>query len=448
MKAGAIISIYLIFLILISCDRKSDYLVDNGFEAIEDNGGGTGTTTWTSGKQYLLDGLVFINDGQVLTIEAGTVIRGKTGQGENASALIVARGGKLIAEGTADKPIIFTCEGDDLAGSVPVMANGLWGGLIILGNAKLNLQTNESHIEGIPFYETRGIFGGNNDDDNSGILRYISIRHGGTNIGEGNEINGLTLGGVGRGTTVEKVEIISNKDDGIEFFGGTVNCRYMVSTFNGDDCFDYDLGYSGMGQFWLAIQDPGDGDLLLECGGGTDPEIGMPYSMPVIYNGTFIGRGSHITNHIGMFNQNAGGILANSIFQNQYEGISIQFKENSSNCYTQFENGKLEVKNNIFWDIAENIADNIFNVYAENGTGTTSQNQVFKTYFSQAMNVVYDPGFTISPDYYWLIPLVNVGDNMAPISDSWFTEVNHKGAFGTVNWASGWTLLSTAGYFD
>jgi hypothetical protein len=449
MKAYIQITLFnLMIIVLISCDRKSDYIIDSDFEAIEDNGGGTGTTTWTSDKQYLLDGLVFVNDGQTLTIEAGTVVRGKTGQGENASALIVARGGKLIAEGTADKPVIFTCVGDDLEGSVPVMTKGLWGGLIILGNARLNLQTGESHIEGIPFYETRGIFGGDDDEDNSGILKYVSIRHGGTNIGEGNEINGLTLGGVGSGTTIEKIEIISNKDDGIEFFGGRVNCRYVVSAFNGDDAFDYDLGYSGKGQFWLAIQDPGDGDLILECGGGTDPEIGMPYSIPVIYNGTFVGRGSHITNNAAQFSMNSAGKFANSIFTNQSGGIKIEYKDNSSNSYTQFESGNLEIKNNIFWDIAENTAEDIFNVYAGNGTNTTSQNQVFKAYFTQAMNIVSDPGFTISPDYYRLIPLVNVGENMAPLPDSWFIQVNYKGAFGIVNWASGWTLLSEAGYMD
>ncbi len=434
--------------LLYSCDRKSDYVLDFGYDVIEDDGAGTGTVTWTKDKQYLLSGFVFVNDGQVLTIEAGTVIRFKTGQGENASALIVARGGKLIAEGTTENPIIFTCESDDLKGSIPLNAKGLWGGLIILGHARLNLQNNEAQIEGIPFYEVRGTYGGNDDDDNSGILRYLSVRHGGTNIGEGNEINGLTLGGVGRGTTIEKIEVISNKDDGIEFFGGTVNCRYMVSAFNGDDAFDYDLGYSGKGQFWLAIQDAGEGDLAVECSGGQDPEIGLPYSLPVIYNGTFVGRGTHITNHIVLYNQNAGGSFVNSIFLNQFGGISIQYKENSSNCYTQFVNGNLEIKNNIFWDIADNIAENIFFVYADNGINTSAQNQTFKAYFSQALNVVSNPGITISPDYFWLIPSGNVGEDMAPVPDSWYLEVNYKGAFGTVNWAKDWTLLSQSGMMD
>lgn len=131
-----------LILIVVSC-RKSDYKTNNGYEVIEDDGGGTGTVTWTMDNNYLLSGLVFVNEGQVLTIEAGTVIRAETGQAEFASALIVARGGKIIAEGTANDPIIFTCEGDDLEGSVPVYSRGLWGGLIILGNAELNNEFND-----------------------------------------------------------------------------------------------------------------------------------------------------------------------------------------------------------------------------------------------------------------------------------------------------------------
>jgi hypothetical protein len=435
-------------ILVISCDRKSDYVLDVGLEVIKDNGSGTGSITWTKDNQYLLDGLVFVNEGQTLTIEPGTVIRGRSGQGENASALIVARGAKIMAQGTAEEPIIFTGEDDDLQGSVSIPDNGLWGGLILLGYAPLNITGNEAQIEGVPFYESRGIFGGNNEDDNSGILKYISIRHGGSEIGEGNEINGLTLGGVGRATTIEFVEVISNKDDGIEFFGGTVNCKYILSVFNEDDAFDYDLGFNGKGQFWLAIQNPSDGDLAVECGGGKDPELGTPYSLPVIFNGTFIGRGSHITNHIVQFNKNAGGIFTNSIFLNQFGGISVEYKESGSSSYAQFTNGNLEVKNNMFWDIAENISEDIFSVFADNGINVTSQNQTFKAYFLQATNVVSDPGIIISEDSYWLIPSNNVSDNLAPVPDSWFAEVNFKGAFGTVNWIDGWTLLSQSGLMD
>ena len=137
--------------------------------------------TWTSDNEYLLDGFVFVEDGAVLTIEAGTVIKGKPGQGENASALIIARGGKIMAEGTAQNPIIFTAESDDVndLNDIPFGTSGLWGGVIVLGKARINTATGEGNIEGIPSDEIRGAYGGNDDSDNSGVIRYVSIRHGG-----------------------------------------------------------------------------------------------------------------------------------------------------------------------------------------------------------------------------------------------------------------------------
>ena len=150
------------------------------------------TVYWTADKVWLLDGRVFVDDGAVLIIEAGTIVKAKPGQKENASALIVARGGKIFAEGTPTKPIIFTSENDDIANPTvpPATAKGLWGGLIILGKAQINHPNGVTNIEGIPTTEPRGEYGGTDDEDCSGVLRYVSIRHGGTEIGEGNEING------------------------------------------------------------------------------------------------------------------------------------------------------------------------------------------------------------------------------------------------------------------
>ncbi len=241
-----IVFITIVLMLVSASCRKSDYVVDS-VESIRDNGAGTGTTTWRKDRDYLLEGLVFVNDGQTLTIEPGTVIRAKTGQGSAASALIVARGGIIIADATATEPIIFTSENDDLKGSVQAEAKGLWGGVIILGAARLNNLYGENHIEGIPLSEPRATYGGISDDDYSGIFRYVSIRHAGTNIGEGNEINGLTLGGVGNNTIIDHIEVISNADDGFEFFGGTVNTKYLISSFCGDDAFDYDEGFRGKG---------------------------------------------------------------------------------------------------------------------------------------------------------------------------------------------------------
>lgn len=409
---------------------------------VVDNGDGTGTTTWTANNVYVLEGIVFVNDGQTLTIEAGTVVKGREGQGENASALIVARGGKLMAEGTADAPIIFTAEADDLNGSVADLDDGLWGGLIILGKAGLNTVPNEQQIEGIPETEARGVYGGSDDNDNSGTITYISIRHGGTDIGEGNEINGLTLGGVGAGTTINHVEVIANKDDGVEFFGGMPNLSHIMVAFCGDDSYDYDQGYRGKGQFWAAIQGFDRGDRLGEHDGGTDPETGEPYAIPEIYNVTYLGRGDGAGKRVITFRDNAGGHYANSIFYGQEKGIDVELLVNQCS-YTQFENGNLTLKNNIFY----NVGTPNLNVSAADDVDSTTAanaNTALEAYYTTAMNTVTDPGFTITASMFNIIPTNPVGGDMAPLpGDAFFQNVDYKGAFEPgSNWAEGWTLAS------
>lgn len=233
----------------------------------------TENTTWTKDKVYVLGGRITVIDGVTLTIEAGTVIKGQAGTGANATALLIARGGKLIAEGTATAPIIFTSVADEItpedvaAGNfaspnLDPDINGLWGGLLVLGKARISA-SNESgdvtevQIEGIPTSDPNGLYGGNDDADNSGVLKYISIRHGGTNIGAGNEINGLTLGGVGSGTVIENIEIVANQDDGVEFFGGSVSVKNLISWNVGDDAVDTDQSWSGTLDNFLVITPTG-----------------------------------------------------------------------------------------------------------------------------------------------------------------------------------------------
>lgn len=225
----------------------------NGAEVVVKAGGIVLDETWTNDKIYVLDRKVVVESGATLTIEAGTIIKGRAGTGSLASALIVARGGKINAVGTASAPIIFTSESDNIqpgetAGTNLSAANrGLWGGLLILGYAPCSLKGDleETQIEGIPADDTFGLYGGDDLNDDSGVLQYVSIRHGGALIGEGNEINGLTLGGVGAGTTLDHIEVIANVDDGIEFFGGNVDASNLLVWAQGDDALDIDQGYSG-----------------------------------------------------------------------------------------------------------------------------------------------------------------------------------------------------------
>lgn len=234
----------------------------------------SGSTTWTKDNVYQLGGRITVLDGATLTIEPGTIIKGEAGTGPNSTVLLVARGGTLIADGTASEPIIFTSVADEItpadvasgnfaSPNLDPNINGLWGGVIVLGNATISasndddIDVSEIAIEGIPTSDPNGLYGGNVDNDNSGILRYISIRHGGTLIGAGNEINGLTLGGVGSETIVDHIEIVANQDDGVEFFGGTVSATNMVVWNVGDDGIDTDQSWAGTLDNFVVITPSG-----------------------------------------------------------------------------------------------------------------------------------------------------------------------------------------------
>jgi hypothetical protein len=245
-------------LLITSCNKKSTIDLPtptpNGNIIVRMNI--TENTTWVKDSVYQLSGRIAVTSGVTLTIEPGTIIKGEPGTGANASSLVIAQGAKLIAEGTEDAPIIFTSTADSISiedievgvfssPNLNPTINGLWGGVIILGNAPISASEYEVQIEGIPTSDPNGLYGGDNPTDNSGVLRYVSIRHGGTNIGSGNEINGLTLGGVGSGTVIDNIEIVANQDDGIEFFGGAVNVTNVVIWNVGDDAIDTDQAWSG-----------------------------------------------------------------------------------------------------------------------------------------------------------------------------------------------------------
>ena len=216
----------------------------------------TADKTLDASKIWLLKGRVSVESGATLTIPAGTIIKAASGTGADASTLIIARGATINANGTANAPIVMTSISDNIqvGGNYPssgpalnVDTRGLWGGILILGNAPCSFSgdVTELQIEGIPTSDTNGLYGGTDAADNSGSVQYLSIRHGGAEIGEGNEINGLTLGGVGSGTKINHIEVVGNVDDGIEFFGGTVNASNLLVWGQGDDAIDIDQAYDG-----------------------------------------------------------------------------------------------------------------------------------------------------------------------------------------------------------
>jgi hypothetical protein len=214
----------------------------------------TSNTTWTKDKVYELTRLITVRSNATLTIQAGTVIRSNA----LASALVITRGAKLIANGTVTEPIVFTSK--NAAGS---RTRGDWGGIVLLGKGRYNVNNGVNYIEGIS-QNVNTEFGGGltpDDNDNSGSLKYVRIEYAGFVFSPNNELNGLTMGAVGKGTTIEHVQVSYSNDDSFEWFGGSVNCKYLVA-FNGlDDDFDVDNGFKGIVQYGLSIKDPSGADI-------------------------------------------------------------------------------------------------------------------------------------------------------------------------------------------
>ena len=204
----------------------------------------TEDTYWYADTAYEMAGKVVVEEGVTLFIEAGTVVKARDGQGSLSTALIIAQGGKVQATGTTEAPIVFTSIYDN-GTNLDETDMGLWGGIVILGYAPISADAATALIEGLPANEPFAVYGGNNIHDNSGVLEYVSIRHAGTLLGDGNELNGLTLGGVGSATVIDNIEVVGNLDDGIEFFGGTVNASNLLVWAQGDDAFDIDQAYAG-----------------------------------------------------------------------------------------------------------------------------------------------------------------------------------------------------------
>jgi len=413
---------------------------------------------WTSDHIYLLDKQVYVEDGAVLNIEAGTVIKGMPGQGENASALVICQGAKIYAEGTASNPIIFTAEADDVndPNDLVLPSTNLWGGVILLGKAKINTSTGVGNIEGLPV-NPKSQYGGNDDDDNSGVMRYVSIRHGGTDIGEGNEINGLTFGAVGRGTTIDHIEVFQNNDDGYEWFGGTVNCKYLVSAFNADDGFDHDEGIRGKMQFIFVIQDENYGNRCGEHDGGTDPEDGQPYAYPQIYNATYLGSGMNSTNpdndELFILRDYWGGLYKNSIF-GDFPGIAMVVEDlpTGNDSRMRMENGEIVYNNDIWFNFGGGSSFSDL-VGAEPGTDPSFVSNYLSA--SENHNVIQDPQLasisrTLGGESLDPRP---AADGLAyqdladyPANDDFYEHVNYKGAFGSTNWLKGWTALDHYGF--
>ncbi len=488
-----------------------------GFTAVAGTYGGelTSGAVLTCANNYIIDQKIYIPSGQTLTINPGTVLKGRiapidplTSQPDKAkaSAVVIERGGKIMANGSADCQIVFTAEADNLDGLFPIANMGQWGGVVILGKAtnnltlaangpfvvngtgKLAVADGLGTIEGFATSNPQDRYGVNtsaavvagelssqsfDDNDNSGILKYVSIRYSGAVLAVGAEINALTLGSVGRGTTIENVEIVSCADDNIEFFGGTVNVKYITTLFGNDDMFDWDLGWSGKAQFLFGMKTDiaanNDSDNGFECDSDDNKSNNNPKSVPVIYNATILGNSKSVftvggdNSSLAAINakEATGGEIYNSVFANFKNGFNMVKsitapRAANSEAYHNWSTSEatpavkiLKVKCNTFVGCTNplTVGSSAANVIAADNTQFTTVD----------LNVVVAgntlPGF----DYTFAVnnttnvfsakndPIPNpslsvTGCPVAP-ADGFFKVANYRGAFASTgsNWLSDWS---------
>lgn len=397
----------------------------------------TTNTTWTNNNIYLLNGFVYVEDGATLTIQAGTLIKGdKVSKG----TLIVTKTGTIVAAGTQCEPIVFTS--NEPAGS---RAAGDWGGIIILGEAPINIAGGTGIIEGgVDTPEGDGQYGGANSADNSGTFTYCRIEFCGIPFLPSNEINGLTMGGVGSGTTINHIMVSYSGDDSYEWFGGSVNSKYLIAYRGLDDDFDSDNGFSGKVQFGYSLRDPNIADISGSNGFESDNDAtgssNTPITRGLFSNITIAGpkvtaatvinvnykRGAHLR-------RNTKTSIYNSIIMGYPEaGLKIEGANTSVNAI----NDELQFKNNILSgntvDYLCTTCDAGFNIF----TWAPANNN--NTYADNTSVGLVDAFNLANPD-----PRPTAGSAPTTIgtyfsgllSDPFFTNTSYSGAFSTSdNW--------------
>ena len=333
---------------------------------------------------------------------------------------------------------------------------------MILGRARTNTVSGQGNIEGIATSDPRGIYGGTDDDDNSGVFRYVQIKHSSAIVAPNVELNALSMGGVGRGTTIEYVEAFAANDDGFEFFGGTVNTKYLISAFNDDDNFDWDEGYRGKGQFWFAIGASDKGNQAMEMDGGTTPEDGTPYAIPELYNVTLIGSGATSANTLSsglIFRDNSGGKLHNSIVHD-YRTYAVRIETESAQSQDSAKRlaaGDLAITNNIFGSFGAGTTDALMflspnatvggvapatNYTADHLRGAVQANRLNTDPLLIGISRTRNKGLDPRP----LAGSPALTGAKTPPADGFFTQTDYIGAFKAANWAKGWSAISQLGY--
>lgn len=394
----------------------------------------TSNTTWSNSNTYVLFDKIFVKSGATLTIEAGTLIKGDK---STKGALIVTTDGMINAQGTACQPIIFTS--DQAPGS---RAAGDWGGVIILGEALVNTSSGTAIIEG-GFTAPDGQYGGQNDSDNSGVFSYVRIEYPGIAFTLNNEINGLTMGGVGSGTTIDHVQVSFSGDDSFEWFGGSVNCKYLVAHRGLDDDFDTDFGFRGMVQFALSIREANTADVSGSNGFESDNDAtgsnNSPQTMPLFCNVTILGpkeNGTPSSNYRRGFHirRNSRCSVYNSVVCGFPTGIYID----GSSSQTQATNNVLQLENCVISNNTSNYNSSFENTYF---TNASRNNEVYSSTsslgFSTNYNSVTNPKLALTNSS---ILLSGASFTNTRLTDPFFTSVSYRGAFDDgCLWTDRWT---------
>lgn len=397
----------------------------------------TSNMTLTSNNGYLLKGFVRVKAGATLTIQPGTTI-----YGENVSqgTLIVQPGGKVIADGTVSQPIVFTSEFTRFGASRPP-TYGDWGGIIILGNAKINVPGGTAQIEG-----PGDVYGGNNDDDDSGILRYVRIEYSGIPFSPNNEINGLTMGGVGRGTTIEYIQVSYCGDDSYEWFGGTVNAKYLVAYRGWDDDFDTDFGFSGKLQYLVSLRDPEIADQSSSNGFESDNDgsgsNNTPLTSPTWWNVSLFGPKVELTTPInslykrGMhLRRNSQNKVNNAIIMGWPTGILLDGTGTINGAANQTN----YIRNSIITGTDKAIDTTKSNgTFNPNSWFTTTMNGRIYTNNSEVM--IDNPFRMLNPNFLPMPGSPALTGAGTPPNDGFFDPTaTFVGAFKDVDWTAGWT---------
>jgi hypothetical protein len=427
------VGLFLVFALLGGLFYSSLFTGDSDRESI--SGSLYGQHTWKAHKTWVLDGIVYVEAGAELTIEAGTTVLGHPG-----SALVVTRGARILARGRRSAPVVFSS-----AKKVGQRKAGDWGGLVMLGAAPVNAKY--AQIEGIPVSDSRGAFGGFDAEDSCGVLEFVRIEYAGFEVYANNELNGLTLGGCGSNTIVRNVQIHRSLDDGLEIFGGDVDLKNVLITGAGDDSLDWDMGWQGRVQHLLVLQYPDRGDNAIEADNLQGDHLAQPRSEPILYNVSLLSLSSQEKIQRAMTLRRGTGGHFNNMLISGFSGEAVDIKDAATSA--NLVSGNLSFSALSISNIG--VGGNAY-FTAEYGDTDDDSGLDELAYFGRRGQLRREPFWLANPEHPEGIrfnipensPLTQ-GVHPIPEGEFWDEAANYRGAVrpgSAGHWFDGWSAFS------